>query len=229
MALNLKLYFSNMYHTFLFDLDNTIYPESSGIMSGIRDRIILYMKTRLGLDDDSVTTVRQYCLDKFGTTLQGLKHLYGIDGEEYLSFVHDINLPDFIKPDRLFRQFLDQYPQRKVIFSNADIHHINHVLDYLNIKDFFNGIIDVHTLDPFVKPQKESFEIAREFLQLTNWEGCVFIDDHIPNIQTATELGIFSILVDENRNHDYPFRISELYDLPTIIPPMKFEVNNDKF
>lgn len=206
-----------MYHTLLFDLDNTIYPESSGILNAIRGRIIFYIKTKLGLDNENAEMFRKYCLENFGTTFNGLKQLYGIDENEYLSFVHDIPLSDFLMPNDHYGKIFSNFKQKKVIFSNADAAHINRVLEYLDLKQFFEAIIDIHTLKPYVKPQKESFEIAQQFLGLSNWDGCVFIDDYLPNIKAATELGLFSILINEMNTHDYPTKITSLMELPDLL------------
>ena len=62
-----------MFHTIFFDLDNTIYPKSSGLMDAIRDRIITYMQVRLGLEMPEILALRQYSLQKYGTTVIGLK------------------------------------------------------------------------------------------------------------------------------------------------------------
>ena len=74
-----------MFHTIFFDLDNTIYPKSSGLMDAIRDRIITYMQTRLGLEMPEILALRQYSLQKYGTTVIGLKERFNIDEFEFLS------------------------------------------------------------------------------------------------------------------------------------------------
>jgi len=207
-----------MYHTFLFDLDNTIYPESSGIMNAIRDRIIFYMKNRLGFDDEFSLSFRQYCLKHYGTTLKGLKEIYGIDEDEFLAYVHDIRLSEFIQPDNRIKEMLEKYHQKKVIFSNADSNHVKRVLKTLDLEQYFDTVIDVHSIKPYVKPQKESFNTVKSILKLTNWDGCVFIDDHLPNVQSAAELGIFSILVSENSNKKFPNMIPSILNLPYLVP-----------
>ena len=77
----------------------------------------------------------------------------------------------------------------------------------------FDCIIDVHALMPNVKPQPEAFEKALSITELNSWDGCAFVDDYLPNILAAENLGIFSILVDEAGDQDYINKIPSLKDL----------------
>jgi pyrimidine 5'-nucleotidase len=192
-----------MFHTLFIDLDNTIYPKSSGLMDAIRDRIISYMGNVMNMTEEEIRMTREYSLKKYGTTLIGLMELYGIDKQHYLDYVHDLALEDFLTRDPELASILNALPQRKIIFSNADLGHVYRVLDYLQIREFFCHIIDVHMLMPNVKPQPEAFTKALAATELSSWEGCAFIDDYPANVLAAEKLGIFSILVDEagEQNH----------------------------
>lgn len=206
-----------MVHTFFIDLDNTLYPKSSGLMDAIRDRIISYMKKILNLDDKEIKSIREYSLKKYGTTLIGLMELYGIDKHHYLDYVHDLDLDIYLKPNPELLNILNLYPQKKVIFSNADQNHIRRVLEFLDLVIFFDVIIDVHMLMPSVKPQAAAFQKAKKAVGLKTWQGCAFIDDYYPNIQKAEELGIFSILIDEKDDVEYKQKIPSILDLPKVI------------
>lgn len=172
-------------------------------MDAIRNRIISYMGNIMNMTDEEIRRTRDYSLKKYGTTLIGLIELYGIDKQHYLDYVHDLALEDFLTRDPELVSILNALPQRKVIFSNADIGHVDRVLDYLQIREFFDHIIDVHWLMPNVKPQPEAFAKALSATGLSSWEGCAFVDDYLPNVLAAEKLGIFSILVDETgeQNH----------------------------
>jgi len=202
--------FGHMIHTLFLDLDNTLYSKSSGLMDAIRDRIISYMSNIMQMSDKQIAEVRTYSLKKYGTTLIGLMELYGIDKHHYLDYVHDLDLNDFLVKEKTVIETLKTLPQRKVIFSNADSGHIQRVLDFLEISQFFDCIIDVHVLMPNVKPQPEAFQKALKAAGLSSWEGCVFIDDYLPNVQAAEKLGLFSVLMDETSMQEYPRRISSI-------------------
>jgi pyrimidine 5'-nucleotidase len=202
-----------MFHTLFFDLDNTLYPKSSGLMDAIRDRIFSYMGNIMGMTESQILKTREYSLKKYGTTLIGLMELYGIDKQHYLDYVHDLVLEDFLIRDSEIVSILNAFPQRKIIFSNADLGHVNRVLDYLQIREVFDHIVDVHVLMPNVKPQPEAFAKALTTAGLSTWEGCAFIDDYLPNILAAENLGIFSVLVDETGEQDNANRITSIRQL----------------
>jgi putative hydrolase of the HAD superfamily len=207
-----------MIHTLFIDLDNTIYPKSSGLMDAIRDRIIGYMNEKLGLNESEIIAIRHDSLQKYGTTLLGLKERYDIDENEYLDYVHNINLAEYLKKDKDLELLLKSYSQRKIIFTNGDRKHVDRILKYLDISDFFDEIIDIHILMPFLKPHKEAFDKALEIAQISSWNGCAFLDDHPANIEQARKLGIYSILIDEKSQFQDNLKITSLIELPTLIP-----------
>lgn len=207
-----------MPHTLFFDLDNTIYPKSSGVMEAIRDRIVRYMHERLGLEEPEISALRQYSLQKYGTTLLGLKERFDIDEYEFLDFVHNIDLTRHLKKDASLKALLSRYTQRKIIFSNADRNHVDRILNYLDLESLFDAVIDVHVLMPHLKPHIQAFNNALHVAQLSSWEGCVYLDDYPANIEQARKMGIYSILVDENFQYQDDLSIPSLHDLPRLIP-----------
>lgn len=207
-----------MFHTIFFDLDNTIYPKSSGLMDAISDRIITYMQVRLGLEMPEILALRQYSLKKYGTTVIGLKERFNIDEIEFMDYVHDIDLAGHLTKNVELRDLIAAYPQRKFIFTNADKNHVNRILKFLDLEDLFDGIIDIHTMMPNLKPHREAFDKALEIARLTSWEDCAFLDDHPANIEQARNLGIYSILIDERSQSHDKLRISSLFELPKLIP-----------
>ena len=206
-----------MFHTIFFDLDNTIYPKSSGLMDAIGDRIITYMQDRLGLEMPEILALRKYSLQKYGTTVIGLKERFDIDEFEFMDYVHDIDLADHLTKNIDLRNLISAYPQRKFIFTNADMNHVNRILEFLDLKDLFTAVIDIHTMMPHLKPHREAFDKALEIARLTSWGGCAFLDDHPANIEQARNLGIYSILIDESSQHQDELKISSLFELPKLI------------
>ena len=206
-----------MFHTIFFDLDNTIYPKSSGLMDAIRDRIILYMQDRLGLEMPEILALRHYSLQKYGTTVIGLKERFDIDEFEFMDYVHDINLADHLSKNIDLRNLITAYRQRKYIFTNADMNHVNRILKFLDLEDLFDGIIDIHAMMPNLKPRREAFDKALEIARLSTWDGCAFLDDYPANIEQARNLGIYSILIDERSQHQDDLKITSLFELPKLI------------
>lgn len=186
-------------------------------MDAIRDRIITYMQVRLGLEMPEIHALRQYSLKKYGTTVIGLKERFDIDEFEFLDYVHDIDLSSHLTKDNDLRKLISAFPQRKLIFTNADLNHVNRILKFLDLEELFDAIIDIHTMMPHLKPHREAFEKALEIARLTSWDGCAFLDDHPANIEQARHLGIYSILIDESSQFQDDLRISSLFELPRLI------------
>ena len=109
-----------MLRVILFDLDDTLYARSCGLWPAIGQRINDYMMERLSLPPEVAIAMRQVYLDKYGTTLNGLRAEFGIDTEDYLAYVHDLPLERYLEPSRDLDQMLARLPLRKVIFTNSD-------------------------------------------------------------------------------------------------------------
>jgi putative hydrolase of the HAD superfamily len=208
------LLLSQNYTTLMFDVDETLYESSTGIWQVIRDRIGLYMHDRLGLDWESIPGLRANLFTTYGTTLRGLVALYNVDPEDYLAFVHEIPMKEYLKPDPRLRDMLTAYPQRKVIFTNSDRNHAKRVIQTLEIESVFDQIIDIRDIDPHCKPMPEAFQIALGRAQIDP-AVCIMLDDSQPNLATARSLGMATIRVGSNQlSWDYDECISRIHDLP---------------
>ncbi|KAF0906909.1 hypothetical protein E2562_013295 [Oryza meyeriana var. granulata] len=133
----------------LFDMDDTLYPLSSGINLACRKNIQEYMLNKLQIEENLVPKM---CLDlykEYGTTMAGLKVLgYDFDYDDFHACVHGTLPYEKLKPDPVLRQLLLSIPQRKIIFTNSDKAHAATVLKKLGLEDCFEGIICFETLNP---------------------------------------------------------------------------------
>ncbi len=182
------------FSTLFFDLDDTLYPNSSGLWQAIRNRIQQYMIERMGIAENDAPALREQYFKMYGTTLRGLQARHNIDTEDFLAFVHDLPLKDFIAPDPVQRDVIASLPQRKLVFTNADIHHARRVLAALNLSDLFENIVDIHAVAPYCKPMPESFAIAQELADEPDPRKCVMIDDLPRTTRAARDVGMASIL-----------------------------------
>jgi pyrimidine 5'-nucleotidase len=182
------------FSTLFFDLDDTLYPNSTGLWQAIRNRIQQYMIERLNIAENDAPALREQYFKMYGTTLRGLQARHKIDTEDFLAFVHDLPLRDFITPDPLQRDVIASLPQRKLVFTNADIHHARRVLAALDLSDLFENIVDIHAVAPYCKPMPESFAIAQELADEPDPRKCVMIDDLPRTTRAAREVGMASIL-----------------------------------
>jgi pyrimidine 5'-nucleotidase len=183
------------FNTLFFDLDETLYPTSSGLWSAIRERINTYMRERMGFPPEQIEVLREQFFREYGTTLRGLQANYTVDIEDYLAFVHNVPLETHLHPDPELRAVIQALPVRKFIFTNADSVHANRVLDALGLQGLFDGILDVHTIAPYCKPMPESFELALQAAGSPDLRTCVLLDDQARVTHTARSLGFYTILV----------------------------------
>jgi pyrimidine 5'-nucleotidase len=179
----------------IFDLDDTLYPPTSGVWDAIGARINQFLLDNLKLTPDNVNEVRQYLFHTYGTTLRGLQTEYGIDPYKYLNYVHNIPLETFLQPTPALKQMLKKLSSRKVIFTNSDQNHALRVLGQLALDGVFERIVDVLDVAPYCKPQPEAFEKALHLMGKPDPARCLVVDDSLRNIQTAREMGFNTILV----------------------------------
>ncbi len=183
------------YTTLLIDLDETVYPSSSGVWDAISERMEQYMHARLGIDWAEIPGMRRSLYMQYGTTLRGLELTYHVDQLEYLEYVHAVPLDRLIDPDPDLRAALLRIPARKLIFTNADRNHARRVIERLGLEGCFDGVIDILDIAPYCKPMPESFEIALRMAGGIAASDCVFIDDSPRNLSAARELGFITIQV----------------------------------
>ncbi len=203
--------------TILFDLDETLYSPDCGLWQVLRDRMGDYMSTRLSIPDQQITELRQSYFETYGTTLRGLEKDYQVQAEDYLNYVHDVKIDEFIKPDPILRSILESLPQRKVIFTNANIRHSNRVLKALNVDGYFEEIIDVMQMTPYCKPYAEAYQMAMSKLGDSDPSHFLLIDDACRNVETALQIGMQAILVNpREKQMEHMIRIDTIHELPSV-------------
>ena len=180
--------------TLFFDLDDTLYPASTGLWHAIKERMNLYMRERMGIPAEEVPVLREQYFKMYGTTLRGLQARHNVDAQEYLAFVHDLPLMDFLTPNPVVREVIASLPSRKLIFTNADVPHARRVLAALDLDGLFDAIVDVNAVAPYCKPMPESFAIAQELADEPDPRKCVMIDDLPRTTRAALNAGMASLL-----------------------------------
>jgi pyrimidine 5'-nucleotidase len=205
--------------TLFIDLDDTVYPAESGVWKAIGQRIDLFVAEKFSLGREEAYERRQQLFFRYGTTMRGLQAEYAIDEDEYLAFVHDIPLNQYLAPDPNLARVLHRYPQRKLIFTNADVAHARRVLAVLGISDCFDDIVDIKRMHPYCKPMPGAFQIALETAGSPLPEECALFDDHAGNIRAARALGMSAIRVGALQpDPEASATIARLADLLSVLP-----------
>jgi len=178
----------------LFDLDNTLYPAEKELFSLIDVRINRYMQEVAGIPAAAVDGLRRRYWAEYGVTLGGLIRHHGVDPEDYLDYVHDVDVDSRLSPDSELRAALQQLPQRKVVFTNGSRQHAEKVLAALGVTDQFEHLFDIRIAAYCPKPYPEPYHKVVASLGLPAGR-CVMVEDSPENLRTAKSLGMRTVLV----------------------------------
>jgi putative hydrolase of the HAD superfamily len=231
------------YDCLVFDLDDTLYPLSSGLAAACTNNIEDYVNQKLGVEKSRVPDLSRELYKTYGTTMAGLRAIgYEFDYDDYHSFVHGRLPYENLKPDPVLKNLLLSMPQRKIIFTNSDKVHAAKVLNRLGLEDCFEGIICFDTLNPpnitesnnewgmptvnstvpktpiICKPAKEAMEQA---LRLANADPqrTIFFDDSPRNIAAGKRAGLHTVLVGTSvRTEGADFALESIHNIREALP-----------
>jgi len=185
----------------LFDLDNTLYPKSAGVMDVVSQRINEYMALRLGMDEATIKALRPRYWEQYGTTMRGLLLEHGINADDYLGYVHGFSVQELLAPNAELDGVLEQLPWRKVIFTSSTREHTQQVLEALAIAQHFARTFDIRDTGYICKPDPAAYQVVLLALGLQA-EQCLLVDDSLPNLQTAASLGMVTVWVGSQERVD---------------------------
>ncbi|MFZ5671031.1 MAG: pyrimidine 5'-nucleotidase [Pseudomonadota bacterium] len=177
----------------LFDLDNTLYPVESEVMTLVEGRMTDFMEKITGLPRDEARAIQKSYYHNHGTTLAGLMQHHGIDPEDFLTEVHDISL-DALAPDPELTAGLERLPGRRLVFTNGSAAHAERVLERMQIAHAFEDIFHIASADYIPKPSPVTFEkmAARHDVDPRR---TAFFEDSEKNLAPAAALGMTTVLV----------------------------------
>ncbi len=203
----------------VFDCDDTLYPRDSGLMQAISERISLYMIERMGMDPEIVPGLRRAYWEQYGTTSRGLQAVYGLDVDEYMHYVHDLPLDEYIRPNPALDAALDALPQHKVVFTNATAEHARAVLEVVGVDHHFGGIYDAFFVENEGKPALSAYQRFLDALGVPG-EACLMAEDTARNLRPARSLGMVTVLVDPPPDGDVDgadYVIEQIADIDRVV------------
>lgn len=139
------------YECLMFDLDDTLYPQASGISAQVTENIKEYMIKKLRIEESKVPELCVFLYKNYGTTMAGLKAIgFNFDFDDFHGFVHGRLPYNLLKPDPVLRSLLLSLPFRKILFTNGDKAHAARALNRLGLEGCFQfqDIISFETLNP---------------------------------------------------------------------------------
>ncbi len=180
--------------SWIFDLDNSLYPASSNLFELIDIRMGEYIQRLLGVDAVEARRVQKNYFHAHGTTLAGLMVSHGVEPGEFLDFVHDIDLAR-LAADPALVAALDRLPGRKFVFTNASEDYARRVLERLGLANAFDGLHDIHAMAYVPKPDPSAYAAicARHGIDPAR---ALFADDMARNLAPAKTLGMTTLWVD---------------------------------
>lgn len=180
--------------TWIFDLDNTLYPAHANLFAQIDARMTAYVARTLGVPRDEAYRLQKAWFLDHGTTLAGLMAEHDVDPADFLADVHDIEM-DVLDHDAPLAAAIAQLPGRKLVFTNGDGDYAARVLARLGLADSFEAIHDIHAMDLLPKPAASAYRGLCDTYGIDP-ATALFADDMARNLVPAKAIGMTTVWVD---------------------------------
>jgi putative hydrolase of the HAD superfamily len=179
--------------TWVFDLDNTLYPPEMGLFPQIEVKMTAWVMRNLGLARAEADALRRSYWHRYGTTLSGLMHEHGIQPFDYLADVHDVDFT-VLRPAPDLALHIAALPGRKVVYTNADVPYARKVLAARGLTGLFDAVYGIEDAGFHPKPEASAFAriFARDGLDPTR--AAMFEDDP-KNLAVPHDLGMATVHV----------------------------------
>src|SRR5581483_351027 len=177
--------------TWVFDLDNTLYPAKCNLFLEIETRMAEFICAELAITPEEAHALRRRYYQTHGTTLRGLMIEAGIEPRRFLDYVHAIDITP-VEPAPALAAALAALPGRKLVFTNADTYHAARVLDRLGIAGHFEAIFDIHTADYLPKPDHATYARFIDRFSIVAARSAM-VEDMAKNLLPAHRLGMTTI------------------------------------
>jgi putative hydrolase of the HAD superfamily len=178
----------------VFDLDNCLYPASTGLFTLIDERMGAYIQRLLDCDPVEARRVQKAHFHEHGTTLAGLMKSHGVDAHDFLADVHAIPL-DRVKADERLARALPRLPGRRFVFTNGDAPYARRVLEAIGVHDHFHDLHDIHASELRPKPDPHGYALLCERFGIDPHHA-LFAEDMAANLKPAKQLGMTTVWVD---------------------------------
>jgi putative hydrolase of the HAD superfamily len=196
--------------SWIFDLDNTLYPASANLFSQIDAKMGTYIQELLKVDAVEAYRIQKELYHSHGMTLPGLMAQHGVDPHHFLESVHAVDI-DVVAPHPELAGLIGRLPGRKFVFTNADAPYAERVLARLGLSESFDALHDIHALGYVPKPQTPAYASLCAAHDI-NPANAVFVEDLARNLVPAKAIGMTTIWID-NGSEQGPGTCREHIDL----------------
>lgn len=197
----------------LFDLDNTLYSGDTKVFNQVDKKMSFFISKKLNVNLEEAKKIQKNYFQEYHTTLNGMIKNHNIDAEEFLQYVHDVDL-NFLKKDLNLQNELTKLMGKKYIFTNGSKAHASNVTKRIGIENLFDGVFDIIDSDFIPKP---SIEPYKKIIQKYGIEPdyCIFIEDIARNLKPAHELGMKTVWIKNNEPWAAEFSNEDFIDYKT--------------
>ena len=177
----------------LFDLDNTLYSGQTKVFDQVDKKMSSYISKKLNIPVEEAKKIQKEYFHKYSTTLSGMMKHHNIDANEFLEFVHDVNL-DFLKEDKDLEIEISRIKGKKIIFTNGSKAHAKNVTKKIGIDKLFDGVFDIVESNFIPKPSLEAYKMLIQKYKIEP-QYCILVEDIARNLKPAHELGMKTVWI----------------------------------
>ena len=180
----------------IFDLDNTLYNGETKVFEQVNKKMSKYISNKLNVSVDEAKKIQKNYFHEYNTTLNGMIKNHKIDANEFLEFVHDIDI-DFLKKDLKLDEELKKLDGKKIIFTNGSKKHALNVTQRIGIDQHFDDIFDIMDSNFVPKPAMEPYKKLVEKHKIDP-NLCAFVEDIARNLKPAYEMGMITVWIEND-------------------------------
>jgi len=180
----------------IFDLDNTLYSGKTKVFEQVDKKMSKYISDKLNVSIDEAKKIQKNYFHEYNTTLNGMIKNHKIDANEFLEFVHDIDI-DFLEKDLKLAGELKKLSGKKIIYTNGSRKHALNVTKKIGIDQYFDDIFDIvdssFVPKPAIEPYKQLIKKHKIDPNL-----CAFVEDIARNLKPAHEMGMITVWIEND-------------------------------
>ena len=197
----------------IFDLDNTLYSGKTKVFEQVDKKMSKYISNKLNISIEEARKIQKNYFHEYNTTLNGMIKNHKVDPDEFLEFVHDINI-DFLQKDSALAKEIEKLDGKKIIFTNGSRKHALNVTKRVGIDQYFDDIFDIVDAEFIPKPLLEPYKKLVKKHKIDP-KLCVLVEDIARNLKPAYEMGMKTVWIENDEPWASKFSDSEFVNYRT--------------
>jgi putative hydrolase of the HAD superfamily len=185
--------------SWIFDLDNTLYPHHLNLWQQVDVRIRDFIVDFLKITQEEAFRLQKDYYRRYGTTMRGLMEEHGLDPDQFLEIVHQIDHSP-LTPNPALGAAIATLPGRKFILTNGTRHHADAVMRRLGIEKHFDDVFDIRAAELEPKPRRIVYERFLAHHRVDSTRAAIF-EDLARNLEVPHSLGMITVLVVPEGTH----------------------------